>query len=278
VNFPFSLIQGSAAEWGIAARQALAKFDNSLLFLGRNRQGQTQVLQLSGHNAVRISNHELESRFEGYPTVADATAFSYMLDGHAMFQINFPSAEESWLYDGASSAVLGVPVWSQVQSAGLGRQRVERVVVYQNRLIGADSQSGKLYALSHDTYTEAGDPIIARVRTRHFFEDNQEVSIAQVWLDAETGVGIGSPTAEELLGDGVDPHVMFRYSKNHGHTWSAELWRRLGSAGQYLTRCYWNRLGASRDWVFEWTISAPVKVALMNAGLKTISAKKQVVL
>lgn len=273
VSFPFALIQGTAMEWGLAARQAVAKFDNSLVFLGRNRQGQTQVVLVAGHNPQRISTHELESKFEDYPTVADATCFSYMLDGHAMFQINFTSGGESWLYDGASSAVAGTPIWSRVQSFGLARHRIDRVVVYLNRLLGADYRNGRLYRLKHNVHTEAGDPIVSRVRTRHHFEHDHAITVGQVWLDAETGVGTQSNPPDQ----GAAPRVMFRYSKDHGHTWSAELWRDLGGAGQRNVRCLWNRLGASLDWVFEWSITDPVKRVFLNAGLRTRSSRPRVV-
>lgn len=266
-RFPFALIQGSALEWGLAARQAVAKLDNSLIFLGRNRQGRVQVMQLAGHNAVRVSTHELEAKFEDYPTVADATALSYMLDGHPMFQLNFNAGRESWLYDGASSVALGMPIWSRVESAGLGRHRMERVVPYLGRIIGTDYSNGNIYTISHTDTLDGGETITSRLRTRHYFEDNEEVSVGQIWLDIETGVG--TPT-----GQGADPQIMFRYRKNNG-TWSSELWRSMGRTGERRKRVYWNRLGCALDWVFEWTITDPVKRAFLNAGLQTLSVKQR---
>src|SRR5436190_18030787 len=134
-SFPYSVIQGSTMEWGLAAKQAVAKFDNSLMFLGRNRQGQVQVVQISGHNAQRVSNHELEAKIQDYATVADATAFSYMIDGHPMFQLNFSSGGESWLYDGASSAAVGVPVWWRMLRYGLLWHRLVCIVYYMGELL-----------------------------------------------------------------------------------------------------------------------------------------------
>lgn len=268
LSFPFALIQGSALEWGLAAREAVAKLDNSLMFLGRNRQGRVQVMQIIGHNAIRVSTHELEAKFEDYPTVGDATALAYMLDGHPMFQLNFTAGGESWLYDAASSALLGMPIWSRVQSAQLGRHRMERVVPYLGRLIGTDYSNGNIYTIDHNDVLDGGEAITSRLRTRHYFEDDELVSIAQMWLDVETGVGTAT-------GQGADPMIMFRYSKNGGHTWSAELWRSLGKTGDYRKRVYWNRLGAAQDWVFEWTVTDPVKRAFLNAALKTLSRKQR---
>jgi hypothetical protein len=67
---------------------------------------------------------------------------------------------------------------------------------------------------------------------------------------------------------------MMRYSKDGGHTWSTELWATMGAIGNYLTRCIWQRLGRARDWVFELAISDPVKVVIINAGLRVLEGRE----
>jgi hypothetical protein len=190
-----------------------------------------------------------------------------MLDGHPFFQLNFTAGAESWLYDAASSIALGMPIWSRVQSANLGRHRIDRVVPYLNRIIGTDYSNGNVYTISHTNTLDGGETITSRLRTRHYFEDDESVNVGQVWLDIETGVG--TPT-----GQGADPQIMFRYQKDNG-SWSAELWRSMGRTGDRRKRVYWNRLGTARDWVYEWTITDPVKRAFLNAGLKTFSNKQR---
>jgi hypothetical protein len=86
------------------------------------------------------------------------------------------------------------------------------------------------------------------------------LSVGRIWVDFETGDGLAT-------GQGSNPQVFLRYSKDGGHTWSAEIWRTLGAIGKYLNRVYWNRLGRARDWVFELAGSDPVKIVIMNAGL-----------
>jgi hypothetical protein len=78
-------------------------------------------------------------------------------------------------------------------------------------------------------------------------------------MDIEAGVGLET-------GQGSDPQVMLRYSKDGGHTWSArQLWRTMGAAGAYNTRMRWLNLGNAREWVFEITISDPVTRAVIAA-------------
>src|SRR3546814_20342395 len=75
-----------------------------LIFLRKNRLGQVQVCVQYGASAVAVSNPEIDYVFSTYEAVSDATGFAYMLSGHPFYQINFPTANKSWLYDGQSKA------------------------------------------------------------------------------------------------------------------------------------------------------------------------------
>ena len=57
--------------------------------------------------------------------------------------------------------MMGVPVWSRLQSYGLLRHRLERVVPYLGKLIGSDYVSGRLYKIDKNLYTDVDDPIVS---------------------------------------------------------------------------------------------------------------------
>ena len=78
-------------------------------------------------------------------------------------------------------------------------------------------------------------------------------------------VGVGLVT-----GLGSDPQIMMRYSDDGGHTWSSELWRDIGKIGKYKTRVKWNKLGRSRDRVYDVFISDPVFVQFNEAILNGV--------
>jgi len=67
---------------------------------------------------------------------------------------------------------------------------------------------------------------------------------------------------------GTDPKAMLRYSDDGGHTWSNEIWRSVGKIGKYGWRAVWNRLGSSRNRVYELTVSDPVKWVVTGANLE----------
>lgn len=254
-DFPFAPVRGSTIEYGLAARWSLAKFDSSLAGLFRNRMGQVQVMRLQGYTPVPISNPELDSIINGYSIVSDATAFSRMQGGHPFYQINFATAGASWEFDGLTG------LWSQVQ-AGLDgeRDRGEFVLDYLNRPRLFDYSNGDIYIIDPTVFDDNGDAIRSVLVSRHFFSDYARVTVNKLFVDFESGVGIVS-------GQGSDPQVMLRVSRDGGHTWGNELRATMGKIGEYSKRATFPPLGTARDFVFELAITDPVKRVIVGAGI-----------
>lgn len=190
-DFPFAAIQGAAQEFGLAARWSLCKFNSGIAGLFKTRMGQVQVMFIKGYVPQPISTQEMDSIINGYATVSDATAFAYMLGGHPMLQINFPSVEKSWLYDASTG------IWTELEYGLSGeRHRGELHLDYLNNPIIADYENGNIYNLEPDTYTDNGTAIAREIIGRHFFNANEQVVVDELYVDMETGVGLtGNPVA-----------------------------------------------------------------------------------
>lgn len=250
VDFPLSIVGGAAIEWGLASRWSLTKFMGGLIFLRKNRLGQAQVALQTGSSSEAVSNAELDSVFSGYSVVSDATGFAYMLSGHPFYQINFPTANASWLYDGLSKA------WSQLQS-DTGRHRAEIHSQLLNKSYVSDYSIGKLYQFKDGIFSDDGAPIVREFTSRHQAKGDF-VRISELWLELEAGVGL-------QFGQGSSPTIMMQISRDGGHEWGAEQWRGFGAVGKYKVRAKWNRLGQARDWLFRFRISDPVKTVFVAA-------------
>lgn len=253
-DFPYARISGGASEIGLAAVNSLVKYDNTLAFLGKNRAGQVFVARYNGYVPEKLSTAEIDYIINEYPAVEDATAFAYNLGGHAMLQINFPAADESWLYDGYSK------VWSRLQSYGIGRHRAEIGVNFLNKILVSDFENGNLYRLDQNTYTDNGDPIALEIVSKHLSNDDKRSTAHSLQLVMESGVGA-------ITGQGDNPQVMLSISKDGGHTWGTEQWASFGAIGMYRTRAIWRRLGMARDWAFKFRITDPVKRVIVSANL-----------
>lgn len=254
LDFPFSRISGGAIEWGCAAINSICKYDNSLAFLAKNRMGQVIIAKMQGYLPVRISTPELEFIINNYSAVSDAVSYSYMLGGHPMLQISFPTGNQTWLYDGLSNC------WSELQSTNGDRHRAELGVNYLDKIMVTDYQNGNLYRLSAAEYTDNGDPIYMELISRHLANNDVRITIDKLQLDMETGVGLTS-------GQGKNPQIMMSISKDGGHTYGTEQWATFGALGNYRTRAIWRRLGQARDWTFKFRISDACKRVIFDSSI-----------
>ena len=179
-----------------------------------------------------------------------------MLNGHPMYQLNFPTSEKSWLYDASTG------MWSALEYGLSGdRHRGEMCLDYLNKSLIADYATGDIYELSPGTYTDNGVAIAREIIGRHIFKNGDPMIINELFVDMETGVGLAA-------GQGVNPQAMLQISRDNGHTWGNELWTSIGAIGKYLTRVVWRRLGLGSDWLFKIRITDPIKVVITYAAMK----------
>lgn len=254
-DFPYGNQRGSTLEFGLVAPWSLVKYNDSLVGLFKNAMGQCQVMVMAGHALRKISSQEMDSNINGYSSVGDATAFSYMLGGHPMYQLNFPAAGKSWLYDASTD------LWSPLECGLNGaRHRGEIMFDYLGEQRVTDYATGDVYTLDPQAYTDNGSPIVREIVGKHFFNNFDRLAIHSLQVDFETGVGLDN-------GQGSDPQAMLQVSKDNGRTWGVEQWASIGAVGAYLTRVIWRRLGTARDWVFKIRITDPVKVVICGAAI-----------
>lgn len=251
-DFPFSYIVGSSVEWGLVSADTVAKNEDSIVFLARNRMGESRVVMLRGYTPQVVSGQDLDYKINQYSAITDAVAYGYMQGGHPFYQISFPTGGETWLFDQSTNA------WSQLISEGITRHRSELHTNYLNENVVSDYSNGRLYKLKPNVYTDNGDMIVRELIGRHVYQDLDYLFISEFQLDVQAGVGLST-------GQGSNPQAMLQISKDGGHTWGNELWKTIGAMGRYATRVIWRRLGRARDWTFKVRITDPVKVVIMGA-------------
>jgi len=251
----FVKIGGGPVEWGLAARWSLVKYMDSMAFLRKNRLGQVQVCVMAGSVAQPISNPQIEVEFTSYGDVSNATALAYMVNGHAFYQINFPTVGKTWMYDAQSKA------WSVLESFG-GMHRASMSAQLLGSIYAADFENGKLYTIEPDVLTDDGQPMVREFTARH--QSIGDFSrVAELWLEMQPGVGNQS-------GLGTDPQIMLRVSRDGGNTYGNELWTSIGRVGEYRARAVWRRLGQARDWVMRFRITDPVVSVFVAAWARVM--------
>lgn len=255
LDFAFVALQGTATEWGLASRWSVAKYDNSIACLIKNRMGQVMVAKLNGYLPGKISTPDVDSIINGYANAADATAYSYMLGGHPMYVISFPSAGATWLYDGSTS------MWTPLVSQGLTRHVGEFSFNLVGNPIIADYNVGRLYRLDPTALTDNGVSIERELVSENVAqEDLSYFEVDCVRLDMEVGMGLA-------VGQGSNPQISLSLSRDNGKTWGPDMWKTAGPVGQYRTRVEWRRLGTTREISCKFRLTDPVPLTIVSACL-----------
>ena len=253
-DFPFAKIRGADQEWGLAARDSVVKFDDSVAFLCKNRMGEVIVGKLSGHGFQKLSTPDLDKIVNAYAVTSDAVGFSYLLGGHPMYQLNFPSAGYSWSFDGTTG------IWSKRKSAGITRHLCERGVPYLSRIVLADYNTGRLYKLNPLTLTENGAVIESEIIGEHWDEELDYITVNRVRLDMEVGTTQG-PAAE----------IMLSVSRDDGKTWGSEMWKSTGELGNYTNVVEFRRLGTMRRFTCKFRITDAMRRVITGCYLNPVS-------
>jgi hypothetical protein len=255
-DFPFARREGAVLEVGCAAPQSAAKADNSIFWLGQSPQGKGVVYRADQYSPFIISNRGVEYAISQLTRTDDARAYAYQQSGHTFYVLTFPTDGVTFVYD--ASVKDTEMAWSVRSTYGKGRDRGNAYVFSDGEHLLGDFESGVIWALDHDTYTDGGLPIAWERTTTHIIKDMKRIFFNDIRINMERGVG---------LEDGTDPLMYLDWSDDGGHTWSNKKQASMGVIGKYLPMVTFSRLGSSRDRVFRLSGSAPVKTVLIGAYL-----------
>jgi hypothetical protein len=280
-SFPFARVEGAFNELGCAAPYSIAKMDNGLFWLGRDRRGQGIVYRANGYLGQRISTHAVEWQIQQYTDMSDAIGYTYQQDGHSFYVLIFPTADTTWVYDLATQAWHERAGWV---NGSFTRHRSNCQMAFNNKIVVGDYEDGKIYAFDLDDYSDnnqiqrwlrswralpTGQNNLKRTaqhalqldaQTGHYLAPTSVVDAgnysalavaeAPAYIVTEAGNFLITEAGDFLTTDvnpvvlvNPAPQFMLRWSDDGGHTWSNEHWRGGGAIGAYGTRIIWWRLG-----------------------------------
>lgn len=265
---PFSPRKSLAIKNGCGAAYAALEFNDLLTWMDdRGFIVQSSVSSFirdnnSGYDLTIISDEAITAEILSYSTRSDAIACKYSDDrGHYLYQITFPSAKKTWAYDYTAK------MWHEKAYYNSFTNELEHHLGQYATTNGylhltSGTRDGKIYISKSTYYTDNGVPI-RRLRTTRPIKDSDTRGILfvdRLDLKAETGEA-------NQNGDGSDPYILLRCSVDGGHTWSDYMARSFGKVGEYNKAINWNRLGYGRDWIFEFSLTEPIKFSLISATL-----------
>jgi hypothetical protein len=251
--FPFERSPGGFIEQGCVAKWSPAKLDNSVFWIGRDRNGQGVVYRANAYIPQRISTHAIEFAINNYGDISDAIGFSYQEEGHSFYWLTFPSADASWVYDVATNG------WHQRSwldsTTGLShRHRANCYAFFNKSHIVGDWENGNIYRMGLDVGNDNG-AVIYRERAFEVPEsENKRVRMDYLELMATVGDS-ATPTSQ----------IWMQISKDGGRTWGYKRFQTMGDIGETYVRSRWRHMGMGRNIVIRFGTTMSSRVHWMNA-------------
>lgn len=255
VNFPFQRQPDGTIFVGCSAKRSVATSSFSIFWLGEDSNGKGLVMKKTGVELQNIANQAIAQKIQSYSKIDDALGYIYRLEGNEFYVLSFPDANATWVYNNVTG------FWHEWRSSingQIGRHRSQSYAYAYGKNIVGDIATGNLFELDVNTFTDNTEKIIRVLTTSPVHAENNLISLYNFRVDIEPGQGLSN-------GQGSDPTVIIEISRNGGHSFSNKLYRSAGKIGEYFRRVEVSRLGASRNFVIQLTMSDPIRWTVIGA-------------
>jgi Phage stabilisation protein len=198
---PLSVNSSANLEIGCANGNSIAKFEQTVVWVGQSNSAGKGVYLLNGIAPNKISNQYID-KYLDVDGVTNCTGYGIKYQGHSWYVLTLPDTDITLVFD------IDEKVWS-FWSSQIGR--VEQYFVgdfstyYQGITYIQDAHDGELYYLDDGTYTDADGPINFRLVSPLLDADTQDRKfISRV----------------EIVGDKVDTILRIRHTDDDYQHWS----------------------------------------------------------
>jgi hypothetical protein len=240
-ELPFSRVEGRDYQRGVIATGCACELDNTLFWIGDDG-----IVYRGAATPQRLSDHGIEEQI----ALSDYHAvFTLAFDGHKLFVVQLSNA--TYGYDVATGG------WSQLRSFGADTWQVAASIERDGKTLVAGSTSSAIYRLSSDAPSDDGTRV-ERLFTAVAPVEDGGVTIDTLHLEADFG------STPLLLGQGSEPQIETRSSRDGGKTWNDWRASTLGRQGQYRARSTWRRFGTfdAPGAMFEFRTTDPVPLRI----------------
>ncbi len=273
-DFPFVPNPSGVIQQGCLTRFSIQQLDNTLFWMGRNKDGYSQAFVAEGYSPRVVSIRPLERLWQHAFSSADRfiTSWSYQMDGHTIWHLNFGNLNKSFRYDRSTN------LWHRVayRNPETGEEEMHigscHVLLFGTLHVVGDRRNGNMWHFSPTIYVDEyqaespddpGVPLVSRRRAPVIFSENKGIFFKLFELITTPGIGNGTVDTPE-----TNPAWIFRYSKDNGHNWSNQTLLSLGPQGAYSTRQRKIGLGWGRAFVLEVSFSANLPRCIVGAEME----------
>jgi hypothetical protein len=197
------LLSNSSAnlEIGCANGNSIAKFEQTVAWVGQSNTAGKGVYLLNGIAPVKISNQYID-KYLDTDTCANCSGFGIKFNGHSWYVLTLPDSDITLVYD------IDEKIWT-FWSSVVANEEIYFVGDFATSLGGhtymQDSVAGELYKLDHNYFTDQDGVINFR--------------LVSPLIDADTQFR-KTVIRVEMIGDKVNTVLRIRHTDNDYQNWS----------------------------------------------------------
>lgn len=265
-DFTFTTQPGVLIEYGCVAADSPIIAANTLYWLGRNSGGAPLVIRLEGLQPRIISTRPINAILHSLQFPETCYTWSYTEKGHEFILFSFPKDKRTLVFDASTE------LWHErnYYNGYSFSHHIGTCHIYfaGKHLIGS-KDNGSLLEFSSEIYTDCGDTIYRTGISDHIESDGRYLSMYNMQIMVNTGQALST-------GQGSDPQLMMRLSRDYGNNWGIVNFLPVGGIGDYNKMCLYTRAGASRQFTIELTATDPIPwdIVGMRAEIETGQSSK----
>lgn len=266
---PIQRVKGGQNGVGTISGKSVASIAGDLFFVGGGPTGFCSIYKGNGTRIDNIATDAMKEELARYGTLKDAVGFCYSESGRRYYVVTFPSQDVTWVYNIVDEC------WHRRalrDSRDIQHHwNIASATVFGETVIASEFDGCRLFKISRDFFDDDGARTVRYRRCPHIVKDERLLKHNSLTVGMRTGTGLPYSAVKEDM----HPRVMLGYvdgTRNGKTGLSLERWQEVGRAGATGTRVKWNRLGTSRDRVYELRVSAAVPWCIYDAWIDTDEA------
>ncbi len=282
-GFPFQRISGMVYNFGTINPYAVASGNGNIYFPARQKTTGdwneiAGIMEISGAGAKIVTPPSINkylSELTFTSSIYGPFAYCMNIAGHNLYVLTFPEADVTIVYDATTQMCFE---WSTYKTPyAVGRHMGQCYAYFNGKHLIGDYNSGNIYELSLDTYTDYNRddaasplPIVSTRIAPHLYDPDslENVFVHKFQVDMKTGVGLsGDPFGTPYV-SGTNPKAQLSWSDDGMRSWSSTYTADIGRLGYYNQRVKWNKLGCARDRVWNFTIAEPIEKHIIGGYIE----------